>query len=143
MTSAFGLVVLFPLGQPAVPTSPQPEFAIVRSIDKDSGEVTLAQFQTIFEVVPEKAIVNGQEVTRNVIRQVMRVGEKQFSVDKGTVLDTAGKKVPAAEVWKRLKLGATVLMASQQVDPRYLRIVEPTTLIFVMPPMPKLPQPKV
>jgi hypothetical protein len=140
MTSPFALLVVFSMGQQAIPLGPQPKFAIVRSINKELGEVTLSQIQAVTEVVPEKAIVNGQEVTRNVIRSVLRTVEKTFSVDKGTVLDPVGKKVPAAELWKRLKVGATVLVASQQPDPLYLRVVQPDTLIFIMSP---LPTPKV
>jgi len=142
MTSQITILVIVSLGQPAIPTGPQPKFAIVRGIDKTMGEVTLWQIQTVNEVVPEKAIVNGQEVTRNVTRQVLRTVETQFSVDKGTVLDATGKKVPAAEVWKRLKTGATVLVAGQQPDPLFLRVVRPDTLIFITSPMPKLPRPK-
>jgi hypothetical protein len=147
MTNQIAILVLFSLGQQAMPTGPQPQFAIVRSMDKALGEVTLLQIQAVSEVVPEKTIINGVEVTRNVIRQVLRTVEKSFSIEKGTVLDTAGKKVPAAEVWKRLKVGATVLVAGQQIDPLYLRIVQPETLIFITSPspipLPKLPPPKV
>jgi hypothetical protein len=143
MTSQIAILVVFSLGQPAIPTSPQPRFAIVRSMDKESGNVTLSQIQAVSEVVPEKIVVNGQEVTRNVTRQILKTVETQFSIEKGTVLDTAGKKVPAAEVWKRLKLGATVLVAGQKVDPVYLRIVQPDTLIFITSPLPTLPRPKV
>ena len=147
MTSQIAILVVLSLGQPPIPTRPQPQFAIVRGFDKALGQATLLQIQAVSEVVPEKAIVNGQEVTRNVIRQVLRTVETQFSVEKGTVLDTAGKKVSAAEVSKRLKVGATVLVASQQPDPLYLRIVQPETLILITSPMPvplpKLPPPKV
>jgi hypothetical protein len=147
MTSQIAILVLCSVGQPAIPVGLQPQFAIVRSIDKDMAEVTLSQLQAVAEVVPEKAIVNGQEVTRNVSRKVMRTVEWQFSLKKGTVMDPAGKKFPAEEVWKRLKVGATVLVASQQPDPRYLRVVQPDTLILIVPPpaiqLPKLPPPKL
>lgn len=148
MTSQLAILVVFSLGQqPAIPNGPQPSFAIVRSIDKASGEVTLSQNQTVFEAVPVKEKVNGVEVTRMVTRQLVRAVETRFSVDKGTVLDTAGKKVAAEQVWKRLKVGATVLVASQQPSPLYLRVVQPDTLIFIMSPVPvplqKLPPPKV
>ena len=145
MTSQIAILVVFSLGQPAIPTGAQPKFGIVRNINKELGEVTLAHFQTVFEVVTEKAIVNGREVTRNVTRQVPLTVEKRFSVEKGTVVDPTGKKIPAEEVWKRLKVGATVLVADRQPDPLYLRVVQPDTLIFIIPsvpgPLPKLPRP--
>src|SRR5947208_288834 len=100
MTGQIAFLAFFTMAQ--APSGPQPQFAIVRSIDKAQGEVKLSQIQAVSEVVPVKSIVNGQEVTRNVVKRVMRTVEKQFSIDKGTVYDTAGKKVAAPEVWKRL-----------------------------------------
>jgi hypothetical protein len=141
MTSQVAILIIFSPGMQTVPAGPQPQFAIVRNIDKASGEVTLSQFMVIPEVV--QTDLSGKEGIRIVIRQVRHTLEKRFSIDKGTVLDTGGKKVPAAEVWKRLKIGATVLVASQPVDPLYLRIVQPDTLIFITSPLPKLPAPKV
>jgi hypothetical protein len=144
MTSQISILVLLSLGQP---TGAQPHFAIVRTINKDIGELTLGQIKAFSEVVTEKTIVNGVEVTRNVIRQKLVTVEQRFSIEKGTVLDTAGKKVPAEEAWKRLKVGATVLLADRQPDPLYLRIVQPDTLILIISPVPgprpKLPPPKV
>ena len=79
MTSQIAILVVLSLGQqPPIPNGPQPQFAIVRSFDKALGQVTLLQIQAVSEVVPEKAIVNGQEVTRNVIRQVLRTVDAIF-----------------------------------------------------------------
>src|SRR5712691_5911395 len=110
MTSPIAILVLCSLGQQPIPQGPQPRFAIVHEIDKDKGEITLLQMEAVAESVLVKSIENGQEVTKMVVRQVLRSVPRQFSFDKGSVVDTAGKKIAAAEVWKRLKRGATVLV---------------------------------
>src|SRR5260370_37231500 len=143
MTSSVAILVLCSLGQQPIPQGPQPRFAIVHEIDKDRGEITLLQSEAVSKAVSVKSIEKGQEVTRMVVRQVLRSVPHQFSFDKGSVVDAAGKKIAVAEVWKRLKRGATVLMDNQQPDPQYLRVVQPDTLIFITSPLPKLPPPKV
>src|SRR5262245_37503092 len=109
MTSQIAILVLCSLGQQPIPQGAQPRFAIVQEIDKDKGEIAFVQIETVSEVVPVKAVENGREVIRKAIRQVSRTVPGLFSFDKGTVMDASSKKIAAADVWKRLKRGATVL----------------------------------
>jgi hypothetical protein len=118
------------------PDGPRPRFANVHRIDKDSGKVRLVENRISTRYEMEKIIVNGRQTFRRVGRTALRPEEFQFSVDKGTIMDTAGKKVPTADVWKRLTVGATILIASRQPDAIYMRIVQPETLIFINSTLP-------
>jgi hypothetical protein len=77
------------------------------------------------------AFENGRQVTRTAYRTEYRMLKRTVALEKDTAYDAAGKKVSAGEALKRLKVGDTVLISTQQVDPLYLRVIRPETLILV------------
>src|SRR5260370_2212196 len=102
MTSSVAILVLCSLGQQPIPQGPQPRFAIVHEIDKDRGEITLLQIEAVSKAVSVKSIEKGQEVTRMVVRQVLRSVPHPFSFDKGSGVDAARKQNAAPALCNRL-----------------------------------------
>jgi hypothetical protein len=60
---------------------------------------------------------------------------------KASVSDAGGNKLAGKALWARLKKGDTVLLSAdgQAVDPAYLRALQPSTLVLVLPPVPGVP----
>jgi hypothetical protein len=124
-------------GAGVAPGSP-PEFATVGQLDQKKGEITLLQRNTVVVPVAVRVNRNGIEQTETVYRQEIRIIERKYLVDGAAVYDPAGKKVETRKVWDQLGQGDTVLISSDglPVDRRYLRVLRPNTLIFVVPAAP-------
>src|SRR5437867_2873377 len=132
-SQAVTLLALFSLGlaperpprNPPTPNGPQPEFATVCKIIETQKVVHYLQTQVITVAVAVTANENGRPFTKTVYRRENQMIERAFALEKGTITDATGKKVSAAEAMKRLKVGATVLISTQPVDPLYLRVIRP------------------
>jgi|SRR6516225_1828427 hypothetical protein len=120
-----------PLRNPPMPNGPQPEFSTIQAIDAVQKRVEYLQTQVVIVPVAVAAFVEGKQVIKTAYRQEYRTIKRAFSLAKESVYDTEGKKVSAQDALKRLKVGDTVLLATQPVDPLYLRVIRPTTLILV------------
>jgi hypothetical protein len=143
-SQAVTLLALFSLGlaperpprNPPTPNGPQPEFVTVRKIIEAQKTVIVLQTQVVIVPVTVTAYKDKQPFTKTAYRQEYRLEERAFALDKATVYDAAGKKVAVQDALKRLKVGNTVLVATQPVDPLYLRVIRPDTLILVSPHVP-------
>jgi hypothetical protein len=153
-TQAVALFTLFslslaperPVRNPPTPNGPQPEFATIQAIDPEQKRVEFLQTETVMIPVTVAVLENGRQTTRTVFRQEYRMTRRVFALAKDAVYNAAGKKVSAQDALKRMKVGDTVLLATQPVDPLYLRVIRPDTLILVgsQPPVPiPIPLPKI
>ena len=139
VSQAFTLLALFSLGlaperparTPPMPNGPQPEFATVSKIIPAQRVIIYLQNEVVIVPVAVIGYQNGRAFPKTVYQTANRVTERAFALEKGTITDAAGKKVSVADALKRLKVGATVLVADQPVDPLYLRVIQPDTLILV------------
>jgi hypothetical protein len=120
-----------PLRNVPMPKGPQPEFTTVQAIDLPGRRVEVLHTDVVIVPVTVAAFENGRQVTRTVYRTEYRQSKRVIALAKDTVYDAAGKQVSAQEALKRLKVGDTVLVASQPVDPLFLRVIRPGTLILV------------
>jgi hypothetical protein len=136
---AVTLIALFSLAvaperppcNPPMPNGPQPDFVTVQAIDPVQKRVEYLQTEVVIVPVAVAVFENGRQVTKTVYRQEYRQSRRILVLAKDAVYDAAGKKVTAEEALKRLKVGDTVLVATQPVDPLFLRVIRPATLILV------------
>jgi len=146
------LLALFSLGlaperpprNPPMPKGPQPEFVTIQAIDPAQKRIEYLHTEVVIVPITVAVLENGRQVTKTAYRQEYRMSKRAIVLEKEAVYDTAGKKVAAQKALKRLKVGDTVLVATQPVDPLYLRVIRPGTLILVssavsMPPIPVVP----
>jgi hypothetical protein len=144
VNQAITLLALFSLGvaperpvrNAPMPNGPQPEFATVQAIDPAQKRVEYLHMEVVTVPVTVPVNVNGRTFNKTAYRQEYRMSKRAIALTKDAVYDAAGKKVPAEEALKRLKAGATVLVATQPVDPLYLRVIRPDTLILIGPAAP-------
>jgi hypothetical protein len=140
-SQAVTLLALFSLGlaperpprNPPTPNGPQPEFATVQAIDPVQKRIECLQSEVVIVPITVAVFENGRQVTKTAYRQEYRMSKRVFTLEKDAIYDTTGKKVAAEEALKRLKVGATVLVATQPVDPLYLRPVDPLYLRVIRP----------
>ena len=144
------LLALFSLGlaperpprNPPMPKGPQPEFVTIQAIDPAQKRIEYLHADAVIVPITVAVFENGRQVTKTAYRQEQRMSKRIIVLEKEAVYDTAGKKVSAQEALKRLKVGDTVLVATQPVDPLYLRVIRPGTLILVSStPLPPIPIP--
>jgi|SRR6516225_2141310 len=144
------LLALFSLGlaperpprNPPMPKGPQPEFVTIQAIDPAQKRIEYLHADAVIVPITVAVFENGRQVTKTAYRQEQRMSKRIIVLEKEAVYDTAGKKVSAQEALKRLKVGDTVLVATQPVDPLYLRVIRPGTLILVSStPPPPIPIP--
>lgn len=118
------------------PSSAPPRFATVMSFDKERQEVILGyvSMHFVLDARMEAREEGGKkvEVEVPVMKSVYEMRPNKFVLRRGAVYDTAGKKVEADALWKRLSVGASVLVSieGKPVDPSYLSIVKKETLVF-------------
>jgi hypothetical protein len=144
VNQAVTLIALFSLAMaperpprnPPMPNGPQPDFVTVQAIDPVQKRVEYLQTEMVIVPVAVTVFENGRQVTKTAYRSEYRQSRRVIALAKDAVYDAAGKKVPAEEALKRLKAGATVLVATQPVDPLYLRVIRPDTLILIGPAAP-------
>jgi hypothetical protein len=138
----------------ALPTTPPPRIASVSELKPEEGEITLHEVtqQMVPELRKEQRTVNGKtvEVTVTHYRAVVVQQQRKCYLKEGKAYDTAGAPLEAAEVWKRLKVGAPVLVSADgnKVDPAYLGVVAKEAVILAFPdgldtpvPLPAKPPP--
>jgi hypothetical protein len=131
-----------------LPTTPPPRITNVATLDPQAGEIVLHEVtqQAVPELRKQIRTVNGKavEVEYTVYVPVLVQQQRKFSLKEGKALDTTGAPLEAAEVWKRLKVGAAVLVSGDgnKVDPAYLGIVAKDAVILAFPPGPDAPIPQ-
>jgi hypothetical protein len=125
-----------PPRNPPMPNGPQPEFVMVQAIDPVQKRVEYLHMEVVTVPITVPVNVNGQTFTKTAYRQEYRQTRRTIALAKDAVHDAGGKKVTAEEALKRLKVGVTVLVATQPVDPLYLRVIRPDTLILIGPAAP-------
>jgi hypothetical protein len=121
-----------PLRNAPTPNGPQPEFVIVQQISVEKKLVLVRDVRTKAVPAAVTEYRNGKAFVKTVYRHEYYTVERAFSLEGGAVYTQGGKKVSTAEALKRLKVGDTILVATQPVDPIYLRIIRPGTLILVL-----------
>jgi hypothetical protein len=156
LTTVFVAVLPFALAAPApeekkaaLPQTVPPRIANVAALDPAEGEIILHEVtqRVVPEVRKQIRTVNGKavEIEMTVYVPVLEQRQRKLSLKEGKVFDTAGALMEAAEVWKRLKVGAAVLVSGdgKMVDPAYLGIVTKETVILAFPTGPDtiIPEP--
>jgi hypothetical protein len=133
--------------------SPPPRFVTVNEVNEKIGEVIFSELtmRYIPKEVEREVFEDGKKVT---VKQTVFVPEYttalvKFAVKDGQVFDGAGKKLDATDVWKRVAVGAPVVLSSnfRMVDDTYLKLLSKDALVFVpaqpkAPPPPPAPMPK-
>jgi len=118
------------------PPQGPPPTQVLASVTKD-GEFEITQPQQVPERRKEERTVNkdGKPVTYTVevIAHKTVMVTRRLKAEGVTVYTTAGKEVPGKDVADKLKKPTVVLLAGDgnEVDPFYLKIVKPDTLVIV------------
>ena len=137
-----GLAPERPPRNPPMPKGPQPEFVTIQAIDPAQNRIEYLHADAVIVPITVAVFENGRQVTKTAYRQEQRMSKRAIVLEKEGVYDTAGKKVSAQEALKRLKVGDMVLVTTQPVDPLYLRVIRPGTLILLSStPPPPIPIP--
>jgi hypothetical protein len=132
----------------AGPKGPAPRVMVARV--GAGGQPVIVRRVT--EVVPKRELVpvmiggrvENREVT--VYREVLREIEVRLDVEGVQVFEVNGRRIDPADVAGRLKKATAVLVSAdgKQLDPFYLRLGRPDTLVVVAPalvgPQPKGPK---
>jgi hypothetical protein len=125
--------------KPKTPTGLPPTFATVIALDKPQAVLDLAEVTV--SMVPEERVKlvtkdgKAVEVRYTVYRPVAEQHIRKLELKSAEVFDARGKKLGSEEVWKRLAVGATVLVSTdgRAVDPAYLGVLAQDALVFVSP----------
>lgn len=125
---------------------PPPILRIVANADKDKGQIFFAE--TVVQYVPvTKTMIeleNGVRVARTFTTYERVLVERVTVLDvaKSRVIAPDGKKVPAEELWKRLKKDSVFALSADSKTPAeaYLRLLNADTVVIV-PPALKGPPP--
>jgi hypothetical protein len=154
MNSALLAVALATVAAPAPseeavkPPQGPPPAQVLASMTK-AGEFEITQPVLVPEVVrePRTITVNGQAVTQTVevVKTKTVQVTRRIKGDGVKVYTAAGKEVDAKDVPDKLKKPTIVLFAAddKKVDPFYLKIIKPDTLVIVAPvPEPVPPEVK-
>lgn len=118
------------------PPKALPPRVMVAEVDKD-GRAFLPAYVTVYrqEKVTYKVVVNGRAEDREKIVKVPEIQQKQVKVhldDAGVeVYGTDGKRVDVKGLKFRGPVGVFVSSDGRPVDPYYLRVIRPGTLIVV------------
>jgi hypothetical protein len=145
-----GLCLLFVAGagagdNPAAdPKSPvPPTIVLVSHIDAEAGTIRVNLFQGDGDPFYKGEPGRKRESARQTVVRLTPGGELKGSQFRGELSDAAGKVVPAADAFKRLKDGTTLLLSGDggKVSPLYLQVVKEDTLVLVLErrDAPKLP----
>jgi hypothetical protein len=127
------------------PTGPQPIFVVVTNLDVPQGILQIRRTQVVTVSVPvqETVQVNGQQVvvTKYVSENRTSLMDVAYRLDKAAPQTAAGKKLTSAEAAKLIRAGSVILISAdgRPIDPLFLRIVNPETVILV----PSVPAPAV
>ena len=120
-----------PNAAPIVP----PRFVTVHQIDKPYGTIALTAVTLRFVArapakEKETGGLNGPKV-----KPVYETRVLLYEPGFGEVFDAEGKKLTDEDIWKRVKVGAIVLVSADgsKVHPEYLETIAKETLVFVLP----------
>jgi hypothetical protein len=115
-----------------------PPAQVIASVTKD-GEFEIVQVRLVPEIRNEERTVNMNGVAvKQVVTVTVLVPVQETRRIKGEgvkVYTAAGKEVDAKDVPDKLKKPTVVLFAAdgKKVDPFYLKIIKPDTLVIVAP----------
>jgi hypothetical protein len=157
MTPALFAVLLAAVAAPAPaeeeikpPRGPQPCQVIAR-VDKDGNmEITETTAVLREEKRQRTVTIDGKAVTEEyvVTTVTQMVQTRRLAAKTVKVYTTEGKEVDPKDAAEKLRKQTIVLMScdGQKVDPFYLKIIKPDTLVIVPPPpppeQPEKPDPK-
>ncbi|HEX5271542.1 MAG TPA: hypothetical protein VFW33_13690 [Gemmataceae bacterium] len=135
---ASGVSAPAPAEEAIKPPQGMPPAQVIASVTKD-GEFEITQSVVVPEVVTEEVpiSVEGKTVTRQVqvtrFKPVQRV--HRIKPQGVKVYTAAGKEVDPKDAGEKLKKPTIVLFAADgnRVDPFYLKIIKPDTLVIVAP----------
>jgi hypothetical protein len=145
MNSALLAVVLASVAAPAPPEPPPkppegaPPATVIASITKEGDvEITQAAMVPMQEQRQRVVTIDGRAVTETYQVTTFKTVPVTHRIkgDAVKVYTAAGKEVEARDVPEKLKKQTTVLFAAdgKKVDPFYLKIIKPDTLVIVGPP---------
>jgi hypothetical protein len=119
-----------------LPETASPSFATIVKVNREAGE--LAYHSMMLEKVKQYGTFEraGKKVTGWYWDHVYAERQVRFSLKDGQAYHAGGKRLQGEEFWRRVTVGAVVLVApdGQKVSPNYLRVVRPDTLVLVPPP---------
>jgi hypothetical protein len=126
------------------PPQGQPPAQVIAIVTKE-GDFEITQTVMVPETRNEVRTVNvnGTPVTQTVQVVVSKTVQVQVRIKGAKVYTAAGKEVAAKEVPDKLKKPTIVLYAAdgKKVDPFYLKIIKPETLVIVAAPPTAVPAP--
>ena len=119
---------------------PPPEFVTVVAMDEEQAVLNLEYTVTIgLKKVRLQSdyVVNGEARTVEIIvpKPIQKRRILKLKLKYAEVFDGRGKKLKTEEIWKRLAVGACVVIPvdGKAVDPVYLRVLAKDTLVIVSP----------
>ena len=120
-----------------LPTGPAPA-TVLMSVTKDGEfEITQASQVPTLEERTRTVNVDGRPVTEKYVVTVFKMVQvtRRIKGEGVKVYTAAGKEVDAKDVPDKLKKPTAVLFANDgnKVDPFYLKIIKPDTLVIVAP----------
>ena len=124
-------------GQVQPPKGSPPQFVYVSRVDQAKGTFFCQQAVDVPCVVAVEREIEKQGKKFRVVENVtmMKREFKEFAVAAaGARVQTAGgHRVGAEELWRRLKAGTIIVLVvdGNPVDPAYLRVLQPDTLLVV------------
>jgi hypothetical protein len=144
MNPALLVVALAAVAAPApaeeeikLPQGPQPLQVLARMTKEGRIEITEQIMEARTEKRTRTTVVDGREVpVEYVVTTVKSVPRTRLLPEKGVKAYTAaGKEVDPKDLPDKLKKPAVVLMSwdGNKVDPFFLRVVKPDTLVLVPP----------
>lgn len=131
---------------------PPPTLRIASNVDQAKGQVyfeeRVMRYVPVVKTVVE--IMNGVQVTRTVTSYEAVIEQRTVVIDvaKSRVIAPDGKKVPAEELWKRLKKDSVFVLSADSKAPAetYLRLLNADTVVIIPPalkgPPPMQPPPQ-
>jgi len=125
--------------KPKMLTSVSPRFVTVFEINQRQGVLDLVSVTVRFAAKTVKMDVKKdgklQTVTKTVYEPVYEKHIGRLALKSAEVFDAGGKKLSSEDVWKRVAVGATVLVSADgnKVDSVYLSALAKDTLVFVSP----------
>ncbi len=126
-----------------------PQLVIVADLMPDQASLVLQVYgeKPVCELKVRKFTVrvDGKNVEREEIYEVCRMvwecKQMHWAAEQGKALDTSGKPIPHADLFKRLKKGDMVLLKfGDEVDLAWLKALKADTVVLLMPP--PIPRPK-
>jgi hypothetical protein len=145
IAAVFFAVAWLAVAEDGAPSYPRPkgvlpQFATVSSIDPQQNALFLETVTTRVGAVilAREEERNGKVVrlTQTIYKPVYETQVRPLALETAEVFEAGGKKLSSEEIWKRVAVGATVLVSvdGQPVDSASLRTLAKDTLIFMSQP---------